>query len=114
MMEINAYDLTPGEHGFHIHESGDLSGGCSSAGGHYNPFGVAHGMQMDEVRHIGDLGNLSVNEFGDVNTSMKDDIAKLYGKQSVMARSCMIHALEDDSGQPTGNAGGRVACGQII
>lgn len=37
LIEISIVGLSPGEHGFHIHEKGDLSQGCISTGGHYNP-----------------------------------------------------------------------------
>lgn len=50
--------LKKGLHGFHVHEYGNLIEGCKSAGGHYNPFKLNHGGPADEVRHIGDLGNI--------------------------------------------------------
>ena len=51
--------LSQGLHGFHVHEFGDLSNGCESAGGHYNPDGVEHGDL--ENGHVGDLGNVQAN-----------------------------------------------------
>src|SRR5690606_9289709 len=50
--------LTPGKHGFHVHEFGDLSDleKGESAGGHYAPKGSPHGRPSDEKRHAGDLG----------------------------------------------------------
>jgi Cu-Zn family superoxide dismutase len=46
------------KHGMHIHEYGDLTDGCVSAGAHYNPHGLPHGGPSSERRHLGDLGNL--------------------------------------------------------
>ena len=48
-------------HGFHIHESGDLFGGCKTTGGHYNPNGKTH-RGPGAGGHVGDLGNLLANE----------------------------------------------------
>merc|ERR1711997_525144 len=49
--------LSPGLHGFHIHENGDLSDHCDGAGGHYNPFGFNHSSP-----DMGDLGNIEAKE----------------------------------------------------
>ena len=42
--------LRPGKHGFHVHQYGDLSSGCTSAGDHFNPSGKTHGGRTDQVR----------------------------------------------------------------
>ena len=85
-----ADDVT--HHGFHIHEYGDLSAGCSSAGGHYNPFGVFHGSPSDppEFRHFGDLGNVMESSRGEVNKEMKDYLVSLLGPFSVLGRGIVV------------------------
>ena len=110
--------LTPGEHGFHIHEFGDMSKGCESMGGHYNPDGVDHG---DEKKgHVGDLGNITANEDGTASFSIQANRVELIGERSVVGRGLVVHADQDDLGQggdaeslKTGNAGDRLACGVI-
>jgi len=112
--------LTPGLHGFHIHEFADFSEGCKSAGPHYNPFGKNHGAPEDEDRHVGDMGNIVANEAGVAEGTLVDRLIKLSGEYSVVGRSVMVHADPDDLGKgghelslTTGNAGARVACGEI-
>ena len=61
--------LSPGPHGFHIHEAGDLREGCKSLCTHYNPSGKLHGGLRDEESHAGDLGNLHSDPHGKCNFS---------------------------------------------
>ena len=123
--------LTPGPHGFHIHEKADFSNGCTSAGPHFNPFGKTHGAPEDEERHVGDMGNIVAGADGVAKGVLVDRLIKLEGPCSVVGRSVMVHADEDDLGRGdnsrshekpppngfvskvTGNAGARVACGEI-
>lgn len=108
--------LTPGKHGFHIHEKGDCGAhDASSAGGHFNPKGLNHGSPEDEDRHVGDLGNLISNAKGYAHYERIDEVISLSGTDSIVGRSIIVHADEDDfTTQPTGNAGGRVGCGLIV
>jgi Cu-Zn family superoxide dismutase len=104
--------LTPGLHGFHIHEFGDLSAADgSSAGGHYNPGGHEHGGPENPTRHAGDLGNVKADEKGIARIDIKVegiDFADIIG------RSLVVHAEADDlKSQPAGNAGPRAALGVI-
>jgi Cu-Zn family superoxide dismutase len=103
--------LTPGEHGFHIHEFGDLSSkDGSAAGGHYNPEGHKHGGPDDKEKHAGDLGNIKAGADGVANVDVKVH-AKLH---FILGRSIVVHAKADDfKTQPSGDAGGRVAVGVI-
>lgn len=107
--------LTPGKHGFHIHQFGDCSAADgTSAGGHFNPDNHDHGNMTDAVRHVGDLGNLEADASGTAALSFVDATLKFTGDHSIIGHSIIIHEKEDDlKTQPTGNAGARVACGVI-
>lgn len=112
--------LTPGLHGFHLHEYGDTTNGCISTGAHFNPNNLTHGAPEDEVRHAGDLGNIIANADGVAETTIVDNQIPLSGPNSVVGRALVVHELEDDLGKgghelslTTGNAGGRLACGVV-
>lgn len=109
--------LPKGLHGFHVHQYGDLSNGCASTGGHFNPFGKVHGGKYAAIRHVGDLGNIDVDSSGNYNLNMEDNFVSLSGENSVFGRAVVIHAKGDDMGRggnegslKTGNAGSRLAC----
>jgi Cu-Zn family superoxide dismutase len=113
--------LNPNQkHAIHIHETGDLTEGCTSCCAHYNPYGKKHGSPNASERHIGDLGNLEANEEGIAEFKIKDKLVKLSGIYSVIGRSIVIHEDEDDLGlgghddsHTTGHAGSRIGCGVI-
>lgn len=102
--------LEPGAHGFHIHEFGDLSNGCESAGKHYDPDGVDH--SNIKLGHVGDLGNIVANQQGRAAFSIVASRVDLTGDRSVVGRAVVVHEDPDDLGQGsdaeslvTGNAG---------
>jgi len=112
--------LEPGNHGFHIHQFGDYSGGCVSTGGHFNPAGKTHGGPSDDVRHAGDLGNIVADASGSAVVNISDSQIPLTGENSIIGRAVVVHAGEDDLGKgghddslTTGHAGGRLACGVV-
>ncbi|XP_008559147.1 uncharacterized protein LOC103579506 [Microplitis demolitor] len=112
--------LTPGNHGFHIHEKGDLSNKCLSTGGHFNPTNHVHGAPTDTVRHVGDLGNIKANVDGVANINIVDNVISLVGTNNIIGRGVVVHSGVDDLGKGghelspiTGNAGSRVSCGVI-
>lgn len=107
--------LSPGRHGFHIHQYGDCSSGDgTSAGGHFNPQGHEHGGPMAAVRHVGDLGNLFATSTGEARYDKTIPGISLMGSETFIGRGLIVHAGADDlRSQPTGNAGGRAACGVI-
>jgi superoxide dismutase, Cu-Zn family len=107
--------LTPGKHGFHIHEFGDCSSSDgNSAGGHFNPTHKAHGAPDASDRHAGDLGNIEADASGKAHLEWSDKVMKLSGADSIIGHAVIVHEKADDlKTQPTGNAGGRLACGVI-
>jgi len=115
MVEARITGLTPGAHGFHVHQYGDLSStDGKSAGGHYNPEGHEHSGPHATRRHIGDLGNLVADANGIAEYSRFDHELELDGPHSIIGRGVIVHAGEDDlMSQPTGNAGARVGYGVI-
>ncbi len=107
--------LTPGFHGFHIHEFGDCSDPKAlSTGGHYNPTNKPHGAPDSTERHVGDLGNIHADSSGKAIIRIQDKVISLNGPYSIIGRGVIVHSGADDlKTQPTGNAGSRVACGVI-
>ena len=106
--------LTPGKHGFHIHEWGDCSSkDGSSAGGHFNPANAPHASPEAAERHacawatskpIRRVARLEYN----------DPVMKMNGPGAIIGDGLIVHANPDDlKTQPMGNAGGRLACGVI-
>ncbi len=112
--------LSPGLHGFHVHEVGLCEPpDFESAGGHFNPTGAEHALRNPRGPHLGDLPNLEVGPDGRVVTRMTLDGVNLdpSGARSLLAgdgTSLIIHADPDDQmTDPAGNAGPRIACGVL-
>ena len=107
--------LTPGKHGFHVHEFGDCSSpDGKSAGDHFNPLGHAHGGP-GSASHMGDLGNLEADATGKATLMLDiDQLTVDDGTLGVVGRGLIVHEKPDDlTSQPVGNAGERVACAVI-
>ena len=116
-MQVTVKGLTPGTHAIHLHDKGDCSApDATSAGGHWNPSSEDHGKWGHAPFHHGDIGNLVADAKGNATMSVTSELWTLGdGKPSdVVGHAVVVHAKEDDfTTQPTGNAGGRVACGVI-
>ena len=104
--------LTPGKHGFHVHEFGDCSAAdATSAGSHFNPTKDPHAGHDADKRHMGDLGNLEADASGKARLDLTDKKIKI---EQIIGKAVIVHEKADDlKTQPTGDAGGRVACGVI-
>jgi Cu-Zn family superoxide dismutase len=108
--------LTPGPHGFHIHEKGDCSSGDGmSAGGHFNPRGKPHASVFTVDRHAGDLPMVVADAAGNATLVAELDLISIgSGDTDIVGRGLIVHKDPDDfQTQPTGNSGARVACGVI-
>jgi len=102
-------------HAIHIHAYGDIrKADGTGAAGHYNPEDVPHALPDKTKRHAGDLGNLKADENGHAHYTLVVDNVTLFGpKNPIIGRGVIVHAKKDDGGQPTGNAGPRIAQGVI-
>ena len=107
--------LTPGKHGFHIHEFGDMSSADGLAtGGHFNPAMHKHGGPHDTNRHAGDFGNIEAGADGKATIKVTDKAISLSGAHGIIGRALIVHAKADDlKSQPSGDAGARIAQGVI-
>jgi Cu-Zn family superoxide dismutase len=119
LVKLDAKGLPPGEHAFHVHAVGKCEPPFNSAGGHFNPDNKKHGMMAKEGHHAGDMPNLVVPSSGDltievVNTAITLEKNKPNSLYQPNGTAFVVHASPDDyKTDPTGNAGGRIACGVV-
>lgn len=111
---VDLRDLPPGEHGFHVHETGACVPPFDSAGGHFNPAGRRHGFAAAGGPHAGDLPNLIVPESGRVRLQVFIPGATLDELLDADGSAFVVHASADDHRtDPAGDAGARIACGVV-
>lgn len=117
-VSLTVTGVSPGTHGWHIHQFGECGDGGNAAGGHYNPDGAQHGFLPKDglaKAHPGDLGNIEVGSDGSGSLTVTlPSVTLSGGKYNVAGRAIILHEKVDDFGQPTGNAGGRIGCGPIV
>ena len=121
-VDVEALSLPPGDHGMHFHAVGACNSApaplFSSAGAHFNPLGKQHGLSNAAGPHAGDNPNISVGSNGAGKASFTTDrITLTAGQLSLFdadGSALVIHAMADDQvSQPSGNSGGRIACGVV-
>lgn len=111
--------MPAGEHAFHVHAVGKCEPPFTSAGGHFNPGNHKHGMMAAEGQHAGDMPNLHIPENGELAVEVQNAAITLEkGKPNSVfdgdGSALVIHVGKDDyKTDPTGDAGGRIACGVI-
>ena len=118
---VKVSQLTPGEHGIHIHNVGKCEAPAfTSAGGHFNPTSAHHGANntQDPHPHLGDLQNLNVNKSGKASATFTISGVTLGDESNSLfhegGTAIVIHAKPDDlKSDPSGNSGDRIACGVI-
>ncbi len=117
MVQVEVEGLTPGWHGVHIHAKGDCSDHTAhfaKSGGHAAETNQTHGFLTENGPHDGDLPNLWVHENGTGKAEFYTEEMEAKDLNDMDGSALMVHAGPDDNTtQPTGNAGGRVACGVI-
>lgn len=120
-VDIATISLPAGTHGIHFHAVGKCEGGTtafSTAGGHYNPMGLEHGLQNPKGPHAGDNPNIVIPASGVGKVSFSTDRVSLTAGTRTLfdsdGSSLVIHANADDQvTDPSGNSGARIACGVV-
>ena len=118
-LQADFHNASAGLHAIHIHETGDCSTkDGSSAGGHWNPTNSEHGKWGESPSHRGDIGNIEVTENGSGTIRLQTDLWCVGcgdPEKDILGKAVIIHAGPDDfSSQPSGAAGARIGCGEII
>jgi superoxide dismutase, Cu-Zn family len=118
-VDISSITLPAGTHGIHFHEFGKCDGPAfTTAGGHYNPMGMQHGLQNPQGPHAGDNPNIVIPAGGVGNVSFSTNRVTLTPGTTTLldadGSSLVVHANADDQiTSPAGNSGARIACGVV-
>ena len=112
---LDVKGLPPGEHGAHVHMTGKCDApDFASAGGHWNPTGHMHGMKNPAGPHAGDMPNLDVGSDGRGHLVFTLPGGTYEGLMDEDGAALVVHAKADDlMTDPSGNSGGRIACGVL-
>lgn len=117
-MSVALAGISEGTHGVHLHTTGSCEAPeFTSAGGHLNPTNRQHGTDNPAGAHLGDLPNATIGRSGTgtVSTTLagtRDEVlARVFDGDGT---AVVVHAGPDDyRTDPSGNSGGRIACGVL-
>jgi Cu-Zn family superoxide dismutase len=114
---VEVQSASPGLHGLHVHQLADCSAAdARSAGEHFNPDNQAHGLPIEDVRHLGDLGNLSVaaDGTGRLVVDVPGAVLAPGAARSLLGRAIVVNAEADDGSERAAQGGDRVGCGEVL
>lgn len=119
LLHVDLDGVAPGVHAFHIHATGKCDAPqFTTAGGHFNPGMMHHGLLVQGGPHAGDLPNITVPSDGKLSFDvLATNVTIAPGAKSLFdadGSAVMIHGMADDyTSDPAGNAGPRIACGVV-
>lgn len=118
-IELVARGFAPGTYGMHVHAVGQCNApDFASAGPHWNPTSAQHGRDNPMGAHHGDLPNLVIEPEQIGRATLRMVGSRFEGDGGLLdadGAAFVIHAGPDDyKTDPSGNSGGRVACGVIV
>ena len=111
--------IAPGQHGIHVHDVGRCDApSFESAGAHFNPLGMEHGLENPKGPHAGDAPNITADAQSGVPVNILMTHASLTpGRSNILdgnGAAIVVHAKPDDQQtHPSGNSGDRIACGVV-
>jgi Cu-Zn family superoxide dismutase len=116
-IDADLHGLAPGEHAIHFHDKGSCVGPkFDSAGGHFSPTKMEHGFDSPAGPHAGDMANFFAAKDGTAKLEIVNTSVMLTPESLLKAggTALVVHEKADDyKTQPSGDAGGRFACGEI-
>lgn len=113
LLTPHLHNLSPGLHGFHIHQNPSCLNNGMAAGDHFDPSHSSQHLGPYGKGHLGDLPVLEVDNNGNATLPI---LAPRLQLNEIKNHSLIIHAGSDnysDNPLKLGGGGARIACGII-